>query len=141
MTTHRIPLTDPLPLFYHLASERVVYVAHGPVPLVFTMPLKDVTRHVLIAQGPVLQPTIHPFGLSTGVSSLAEAPVRRALAESVTMSSGILDEALVLWTDFCDAVAEHLYNGQDLARVLNTTWVLEDAADVDLHEDAPVVVG
>lgn len=139
--TASISFTDPLPLFYHPASERALYVAHGPVPLVFTMQLKDVTRHALVVQGPVLQPTIHPFGLSTEVSSLAEAPVRRALAESENMSSGVLDGTLVLWTDFCDAIAERLHEGQDLARVLKTTWVLEDAADVDLHEDAPAVVG
>jgi hypothetical protein len=135
------PLTDPLPLFFHAASERVLYVAHGPTPLVFTIQLQDVTRHALITQGPVLQPTIHPFGLSTGVSSLAEAPVRRALAEAEDMQPGILDETLVLFCDFCDAVAERLHEGEDLAHVLRTTWVLEDATDVDLHDDSAAVVG
>ena len=139
--TAQVPLTEPLPLFYHPASERILYVAHGPAPLVFTIQLRDVTRHALITQGPVLQPTIHPFGLCTGASSLAEAPVRRALAESEDMKSGILDETLVLWTDFCDALAERLHEGEDLEHVLGTTWVLEDATDVDLHEDAPAVVG
>lgn len=139
--TASIPLTDPLPLFYHPDSERVLYVAHGPAPLVFTIQLRDVTRHALITQGPVLQQTIHPFGLCTGISSLAEAPVRRALAGSESMESGILDEALVLWTDFCDALAERVHEGEDLEHVLKTTWVLEDAADVDLHDDAAAVVG
>lgn len=139
--TPPILLTDPLPLFYHPASERVLYVAHGPTPLVFTIQLRDVTRHALITQGPVLQPTIHPFGLCTGVSSLAEPPVRRTLAESEGMASGILDETLVLWTDFCDALAERVHEGEDLEHVLKTTWVLEDAADIDLHEDAATVVG
>lgn len=139
--TVSILLTDPLPLFYHPASERVLYVAHGPSPLVFTISLKDVTRHTLITQGPVLQPTIHPFGLCTGVSSLAEDPVRRALAETEIMPSGILDETLSLWTDFADALAERLHEGEDLAEVLKSTWVLEDVADVDMHEDAPAMVG
>ena len=136
-----ISLTHPLPLFYHPASERVFYVAHGPSPLVFTIPLHDVTRHALITQEPVLQPTVHPFGLCTGVSSLAETPVRRALAEAEDMASSVLDEALSLWTDFCDALAERLHEGNDLTDVLETTWVLEDAADVDMHEDTPAVVG
>ena len=136
-----ILLTDPLPLFYHPASERVICVAHGPSPLVFTIPLQDVTRHALITQEPVLQSTIHPFGLCTGVSSLAETPVRHALAETEVMERSILDEALSLWTDFCDALAERVHEGMDPAEALKTTWVLEDAADVDMHEDAPAVVG
>ena len=140
MTTP-IPLTAPLPLFYHLASERVLYLAHGPAPLVFTIQLRDVTRHELITQQPVLQPTVHPFGLCTGVSSLAEPPVRRALADADDMKSGILDATLMLWIDFCDALAERLHEGEDLEQVLKTTWVLEDAADVDLHEGVAAVVG
>ena len=30
-------LQGPLPLFFHKPSEHVLYVAHGPVPLVFTI--------------------------------------------------------------------------------------------------------
>lgn len=134
------PLTDPLPLFSHPASARVVYVAHGPSPLVFMLPINDVTRHALITQGPVLQPTTHPFGLSTEVSSLVDATVRRVLGESEVLAPSPLDETLTLWTDFCDALAERLHEGEDLEHVLASTWVLEDSIDIDLHEVAPLVV-
>jgi len=57
------------------------------------------------------------------------------------MKSGILDGTLTLWIDFCHALAERLHEGEDLEHVLKTTWVLEDAADVDLHEATVAMVG
>ena len=120
------PTTDftaPLPFFYHPASERLLYVAHGPSPL--------------ICQGPVMRDATHPFGTSTGVSSLAEDPVRRSLADTVVFDEpGALEETLVLWRDFCDAVSEHLHEGEAVEPALAKTWVLVDAQDIDLQDAA-----
>ena len=134
------PTTDftaPLPFFYHPASERLLYVAHGPSPLIFSIFLKDVVRHELICQGPVMKDANHPFGTSTGVSSLAEDPVRRSLADTEVFDEpGALEETLVLWRDFCDAVAERLHEGEAVEPALTTTWVLVDAQDIDLQDSA-----
>ena len=121
-------LTAPLPFFYHGASERVLYIAHGPSPspLLFSIALKDVVRHELVTRGPVLTDTTHPFGTSTGVSSLVEDPVRRGLADTEIFGEPeSLEDTLELWRDLCDAVAERLQNGEDLEPALKTTWVLK----------------
>jgi len=128
------PLTDPLPLFFHEASKKVLYVAHGPSPLIFSIYFEDITSHVAITEGPVMQPTTHPFGLCTGVSTLSEDAVRRALGQTRVLEPGIFEAIFSLWTDFCDAVAERVHEGEELGHVFKTTWVFEDAADVDLHD-------
>lgn len=133
----KVDFTAPLPFFRHAVSERVLYVAHGPSPspLVFSIALKDVLRHLLICRGPVQTDQTHPFGTTTGVSSLVEAPVRRALAETETFDEpGVLEDVLLLWRDFCDAVAERLLTGEDLEPALAKAWVLENAHDVDLND-------
>lgn len=120
--------TAPLPFFYHAASERILYLAHGPSPspLLFSIALKDIVRLELITRGPVLTDATHPFGTSTGVSSLAEDPVRRGLADTEIFGEPeILEDTLVLWRDFCDAVAERLQDGEGLEPALKTTWVLK----------------
>lgn len=132
-----IAFSEPLPFFYHVESDRVLYVTHGPSPspLVFSIGLKDVAKHELICRGPVLTNATHPFGKSTGVSSLVGEPVRRGLAEAeIFKDPGFLQGTLELWRDFCDAVAERLPNHEDLEPVLATTWVLENAEDVDLND-------
>ena len=132
-----IAFSEPLPFFYHAESERVLYVTHGPSPspLVFSIGLKDVAKHELICRGPVLTNATHPFGKSTEVSSLVGEPVRRGLAEAeIFKDPGFLQGTLELWRDFCDAVAERLPNHEDLEPVLATTWVLENAEDVDLND-------
>lgn len=131
-----IDLIEPLPFLYHAASERVLYVAHGPSPspLVFSIALKDIVRHELISRGPVLTATTHPFGRSTGVSSLIERPVRRGLAEAELFeTSEVLQDTLELWRDFCDDVAERLQNGEQLEPALAMTWVL---ASENLNDSA-----
>jgi len=129
-------LTDPLPLFYHEESKKVLYVAHGASPLVFSIYFEDVTSHVAITEGPVMQPTTHPFGLRTGVSPLSEDAARRALGQTHVLEPGAFEAIFSLWTDFCDEVAERVHEGEELGHVLNTAWVFEDAADVDLHDQA-----
>ena len=116
-----IDYTEPRPLFHHVSSERVLHVAHG---LVFSIALKDVGRHELIARRPVMTQTTHPFGRVTGVSSLLEVPVRRALADAeIFGESGTLESTLDLWRDFCDALAERLGCGEALEVARLTTWV------------------
>jgi len=127
-------LTDPLPLFYHEESKKILYVAHGPSPLIFSIYFEDVTSHASITEGPVMQPTTHPFGLRTGVSTLTEDAVRRALGQTRVLDPGAFEAILSLWTDFCDTVAESVHEGEDLEHVLKTTWVFVDATDVDLHD-------
>lgn len=127
-------LQDPLPLFFQKASERVLYVAHGPSPLVFSIAVNDVVRHQWVNQAPVLHEQSHPFGALTGVSSLAEDGTRRGLADTTVLIPGALDATLTLWVDFCDRVAERLHDGEDLQAVLATAWTIEDASDVDLDE-------
>ena len=133
----RVDFTEPLPFFHHEESERVLYVTQGasPSPLVFSIALKDVVRHELIARSAVLTSATHPFGKTTGVSSLVETPVRRGLAEAEVLDDpGVLLDTLELWRDFCDAVAERLQDGEDVAAALAITWVLENAQDVDLSD-------
>ena len=135
-----IAFSEPLPFFYHPESERVLYVTHGPSPspLVFSIGLKDVARHELICGEPVLTNATHPFGKTTGISSLVEGPVRRGLADAeIFEDPGVLQDTLELWRDFCDAVAERLQNNEDLELTLAMTWVLENAEDVDLNDLAP----
>lgn len=134
-------LTDPLPFFFHAASERLLYLAAGPRPFVFTITLADVLAPD--PAGPVVGPTTHPFGRSTGVSSLAEDGTRRGLAETTAVTLGALESVcdfchvvtpmaleslLALWGDFCDAVAERLNAGDDLSTALTTTWTSEATA-------------
>ncbi|HEY0137278.1 MAG TPA: hypothetical protein VGB85_24515 [Nannocystis sp.] len=130
-------VTAPLPFFYHAASERVLYVAHGPSPspLIFSIALRDVLRHEPICRGPVQTNETHPFGTSTGVSSLVEEPVRRGLGEAEALDElGVLEDILLLWRDFCDAVAERLQHGEDLEPALAKAFVLENAHDIDMSD-------
>jgi hypothetical protein len=129
-------LTHPLPFFHHAATARVLYIAAGPCPLVFSISLKDIGRHApVVNHGPVLHKTTHPFGQSTTVASLAADDVRRDLGEATPLASGPLDETLSLWANFCDDVADRLNDDEPLAEALDDTWVLRDGHDVDLDDD------
>lgn len=128
-------LTHPLPFFHHAASARVLYIAPGPCPLLFSISLKDIGRHApVVNRGPVLHRATHPFGLSTTVASLAVAAVRRELSDAAPLAASRLDETLSLWANFCDDVAERLNDGAPLAEALDDTWVLGDGHDVDLDD-------
>ena len=129
-------LQDPLPLFFHEPSERVLYVAHGPVPLIFTITITDVLKHQWLNRAPVMHEQTHPFGALTGVASLAEDGTRHGLAATTVLVPGAMEATLMLWVDFCDRVAERLHDGEDLAIVLATAWTVEDASDVDLDDDS-----
>jgi hypothetical protein len=128
-------LDAPLPFFFHEPSKRVLYLA-GPRGLVFTITFADLVSHApVVNHGPVLHTTTHPFGTTTAVASLAEDGTRRGLADTTVMIPGTLEDTLMLWADFCEAVAEALTEGKDLALALATTWTMEDAADINLHDD------
>ena len=129
-------LTHPLPFFHHAATARVLYIAPGPCPLVFSISLKDIGRHApVVNPGPVLHKTTHPFGQSTTVASLAADVMRRELGEATPLACGPLDETLALWANFCDDVADRLNDDEPLAEALDDTWVLSDGNDVDLDDD------
>lgn len=127
-------LNEPLPLFYHKPSGRVLYMAPGRYPLIFAIAVADAVKHEAVNQGPVQQPATHPFGLTTVVASLRDLGTRRGLADTTEMEVGVLENTLTLWCDFCDALAEHLAEGMPVASALANTWRLEDATDVDLHD-------
>ena len=129
-------LQDPLPLFFHAPSERVLYVAHGPVPLVFTITIGDVLKHQWLNTAPVMHEQRHPFGTLTGVASLAEDGTRHGLAETTVLVPGAMEATLMLWVDFCDRVAERLHDGEELDVVLATAWTIEDASDVNLDDNS-----
>lgn len=129
-------LTHPLPFFHHTATARVLYIAPGPCPLVFSISLKDIGRHApVVNPGPVLHKTTHPFGQSTTVASLAADAMRRELGEATPLACSPLDETLSLWANFCDDVADRLNDDEPLAEALDDTWVLRDGHDVDLDDD------
>ena len=128
-------LTHPLPFFHHAATARVLYIAAGPCPLVFSISLKDIGRHAPVVHGPVLHKTTHPFGLSTVVASLAADDVRRDLGVATPLAGGPLDETLSLWANFCDDVADRLNDDEPLAEALDDAWVLRDGHDVDLDDN------
>ena len=129
-------LTHPLPFFHHAATARVLYIAPGPCPLVFSISLKDIGRHApVVNHGPVLHKTTHPFGQSTIVASLAVDAVRRELCDATSLAAGPLDETLSLWANFCDDVADRLNDGEPLGEALDGTWVLGDGQDVDLDDE------
>ena len=129
-------LNDPLPFFYYEPSKRVLYLAAGLCPYVFTITVADLIKHEpVVNHGPVLRDATHPFGLTTAVSSLAEDGTRRGLADTSVMDAGGLEDTLTLWADFCDAVADALNEGKDPTIVLANTWTLEDAAEINLHDD------
>ena len=128
-------LMDPMLLFFHEPSERVLYVAHGPVPLVFTIAIDDVLKHQWLNKAPVMLEQAHPFGTLTGVASLAGDGTRRRLADTTVLVPGAMEATLMLWVDFCDRVAESLHDGEELEVVLATAWTVEDASDVDLDDD------
>lgn len=134
MTTEA--LTHPLPFFHHVATARVLYLASGPCPLVFSISLKDVGKHAPVA-GPVLHKTTHPFGKSTVVASLAAALVRRELSDAVPLKASPLDATLSSWANFCDDVADRLNDGEPLAEALDDTWVLGDGQDIDVDDAHP----
>ena len=134
-------LQDPLPLFFHEPSERVLYVAHGPVPLVFTITITDVLKHQWLNKAPVMHEQTHPFGTLTRVASLAEDGTRQGLAGTTVLVPGAMEAILMLWVDFCDRVAERVHNGEELDVVLSTAWTVEDASDVDLDDDPAGIVG
>lgn len=127
-------LQNPLPLFFHEPSERVLYVAHGPVPLVFTITITEVLKHQWLNKAPVMHEQVHPFGTLTGVASLAEDGTRQGLAATTVLVPGAMEATLMLWVDFCDRVAERLHDGEELDVVLATAWTVEDASDVDLDD-------
>ena len=134
MTTNS--LTHPLPFFHHAATARVLYIAVGPCPLVFSISLTDIRKHApVVTHGPVIHKATHPFGQSTAVGSLAADEVRRELAEATPLAFGPLDETLSLWANFCDDVADRLNDDDPLAEALDDTWVLGDGHDVDLDDD------
>ncbi len=129
-------LTHPLPFFHHAATARVLYIAPGPCPLVFSISLNDIGRHApVVNHGPVLHKTTHPFGQSTIVASLAVDAVRRELCDATPLAAGPLDETLSLWANFCDDVADRLNDGELLGEALDDTWVLGDGQDVDLDDE------
>lgn len=136
MTADSRSLTRPLPFFHHTASARVLYLAPGPCPLVFSISLKNVGRHAPVVEGQVVHKTTHPFGHSTEVASLAADSVRRDLADATPLASGALDETLARWASFCDDVADRLNDGDGLAAALDETWVLGEGEDVDLDDDS-----
>jgi hypothetical protein len=129
MTT-ATPITAPLPFFHHVASGRIFYIAAGPCPLVFAIPLADVGRHAPVTD----RGRTHPFGLSTMVASLADADVRRELGEAIVLHPGPLDERLAAWASYCDDVADRLHEGDDLPAALDV-WVVDDGQDVILEDD------
>ena len=129
-------LTHPLPFFHHAATARVLYIAAGPCPLVFSIALKDIGRHApVVSHGPVVHKTTHPFGQATTVASLAADAVRRELCDATPLAAGPLDETLSLWANFCDDVADRLNDGDPLGEALDDTWVLGDGQDVDLDDE------
>lgn len=129
MTTDSDTLTHPLPFFHHAATGRVLYIAMGPCPLVFSISLKDVGRHAPVVGGLVIHKTTHPFGRSTAVRSLAADEVRRELADAKPLEAGPLDERLSSWANFCDDVADRLNDDETLADALDDTWVLSPEQD------------
>ena len=117
-------------------TARVLYVAPGPCPLVFSISLADVGRHApVVNPGPVLHKATRSFGQSTTVASLATAAVRRELCDAAPLAAGPLDETLARWANFCDDVADRLNEGEPLAEALDDTWVLGDGHDVDLDDE------
>jgi hypothetical protein len=140
MTTPSDTLTHPLPFFQHSATKRVLYIATGPCPLVFSISLNDVGRHApVVDKGPVIHKTTHPFGRSTAVGSLAADEVRRELADATPLAPGPLDETLSSWANFCDDVADRLNDDEALADALDDTWVLSPEQDVALEDDEPAL--
>ena len=96
MTTNS--LTHPLPFFHHAATARVLYIAVGPCPLVFSISLKDIRKHApVVTHGPVIHKATHPFGQSTAVASLAADDVRRDLGEATPLASFAMDTTST-WT-------------------------------------------
>lgn len=138
MTTDSATLTHPLPFFHHAATRRVLYIAAGPCPLVFSICLNDVGRHVPVVDA--INKTTHPFGRSTAVGSLAADEVRRELADAKPLEPGPLDETLSSWANFCDDVADRLNDDEPLADALDDTWVLSPEQDVALDDDEPTTV-
>lgn len=136
MPTEPVNLTDPLPFFHHAPSGRVLYIAPGPCPVIFSISLKDVARRAPVAShGPDLHPTTHPFGLLTAAASLAASVVRRELCDAEPLAAGALDETLSLWANFCDDVVGRLNDGEPLAEALDDAWVLGDGDDVDVDDE------
>lgn len=115
-------LTDPMPLLYYPAGEKYIYVAPGPAVLIFAIDAR-------IIEKPVLVPEAHPFAAGTCVCSLAELPVRKALAMCEVVEKTEYEETLTLWCNFSDDVAERVHEGrEDLQIILDTTWRLSSAA-------------
>lgn len=143
-------LTDPMPLLYYPAGEKYIYVAPGPAVLIFAIDAKIIVRNNLISRKPVLVPEAHPFAAGTCVCSLAELPVRKALAMCEVVEKTEHEETLTLWCDFSDDVAERVHEGrEDLQTILDSTWRLssgaapspgaspavEDVGDVELDDE------
>lgn len=122
-------LTAPLPFFHHGPSTRALYIAAGPCPFVFSIAIKDVGGHAPVM---AVGTTTHPFGRATAVASLADAGVRRELADSTPLKAGVMAASLASWANFCDAVSERLNEGDDLAAALGDTWVIQDGDDLDV---------
>jgi len=131
-------LTHPLPFFHHAATGRVFYIAAGPCPLVFSISLDAVAP--VVHQGSVIHTATHPFGLSSTVGSLVTDEVRREFADAKPLESNPLDEALSLWANFCDDVADRLNDGETLADALDDTWILCPEQGVVLDDDEPPTI-
>ena len=140
MTTDSVSLTDPLPLFHHVASGRVFYIAAGACPLVFSVCLEDVCRNApVVDRGAEDRRATHPFGQSTKVASLALTTTRHELAEATLLESSALDRRLYSWATFCDEVADRLNEGEAINKVLSETWVFSEGQDVSVDDDEPAV--
>ena len=140
MTSAPVSLTDPLPLFHHVESGRVFYIAAGPCPLVFAISLRDVSRNAPVTdRGTADGKATHPFGQATDAASLSASVTRRELAEATILRPSPLDRRLCSWATFCDEVADRLNEGEPLDQVLKETWVFDDGQDVPLDDDQPAV--
>jgi hypothetical protein len=123
-----VKLTDPLPFLFYPDGERIFYLSPGPAVLLFAIEFKDIVRNNLIGEQPVMQPTKHPFASVTGVCSFADDTVRRAFATTeIFEEDSAYTDTLQLWSNFCDAVAERLHEGEDLETVLETMWRLSSS--------------
>ena|SRR5688572_14530144 len=120
-------LTHPLSFFSHAASRRLLYIAAGPCPLVFSISMQDLRRPARVGDS-----LIHPFGRATTVTSLADDTLRRELGEARPFESVVLAATLSKWANFCDDVADRLHEGEPVADALNHTWNLGDGDDVEL---------
>lgn len=65
----------------------------------------------------------------------ADGPAVARCSRSRRTAHVLARQAAVTMANFCDAVADALNEGKDLTIVLANTWTLEDAAEINLHDD------